>query len=453
MVVGAAGPDEVIGGALLALRAAGALAGFLFGTRALADDPTDPSAASEQTSQYTRQIGIDAYLREQQLAAARADASANGHHPDGGGGSGSSGGGLTGSELLAQQNRATGGSTTTSTTPNNFVANPGASSVVVGGGTKYVGAYTSYTGGTTTDHTATEDRRPILLDLNGNGIEIATLDRSTTFLDSNGDGLQHRTAWAGSGDGVLFYDAGNDGKISEKREYVFTEWDPTAKDDLAALRSRFDSNGDGKLTSADAEFGNFKVMVTNADGSQTAKTLTLLGITEINLKTDATLITFADGSQITGQTTFVMGGVTKTAAAVTLVSEADGHKLETTVDGATTANVARHVVRRRSLTGRRTRGQSVQIWTLRKLTESRRSVNFRSSNVEGSVWAESGRESAYGLLQARCLFPAFPVFSFRPYAHGGTEGKHEFPNLLGTHKGGWHEQDCGVFAMWDRKIS
>ena len=99
--------------------------------------------------------------------------------------------------------------------------------------------------GTAYDHTAIEDRRPILFDLNGNGIEVATLDRSTTFVDSNGDGLQHRTAWAG--DGALFYDAGMDGLITEQREYVFTEWDATAKDDMAALRSRFDSNGDERL--------------------------------------------------------------------------------------------------------------------------------------------------------------------------------------------------------------
>ena len=52
----------------------------------------------------------------------------------------------------------------------------------------------------------------------------------------------------------------------------------------------------------------FKVTVTDADGSQTAKTLAQLGITEITLKTDATLITFAEGSQITGQTTVVMDG-------------------------------------------------------------------------------------------------------------------------------------------------
>ena len=190
---------------------------------------------------------------------------------------------------------------------------------------------------------------PILLDLNGNGIEIRGADESSTYLDSSGDGLQHRSAWAGSGDGVLFYDVGGDGVIKESREYVFTEWDPTAKDDMAALRAKFDTNGDGKLTAADAEFANFKVMVTNADGSQTAKTLGELGITEIDLKTDATLITFADGSQITGQTNFTMGGVIRTAAAVTLVSEAGGYKVEKVVSGSTTTytvkDTAGHVVR------------------------------------------------------------------------------------------------------------
>ncbi|MEZ5751572.1 MAG: hypothetical protein R3D60_06285 [Paracoccaceae bacterium] len=34
----------------------------------------------------------------------------------------------------------------------------------------------------------------------------------------------------------------------EKREYVFTECDPTTASDLEALRSVFDTNGDGKLT-------------------------------------------------------------------------------------------------------------------------------------------------------------------------------------------------------------
>ena len=79
---------------------------------------------------------------------------------------------------------------------------------------------------------------PVLLDLDGNGIQINEVTRSTVFMDTGGDGLLHRTAWAGAGDGVLFYDMNGDGQISDQREFVFTEWDPTAKGGGAARRMR-----------------------------------------------------------------------------------------------------------------------------------------------------------------------------------------------------------------------
>jgi len=67
------------------------------------------------------------------------------------------------------------------------------------------------------DHpTATEDRRPILLDLDGHGVSI-------------------------------------------------TEWTPTATGDLEAIRSTFDSNGDGKLTAAE-----LKMLVTHVDAMRWA---------------------------------------------------------------------------------------------------------------------------------------------------------------------------------------
>ena len=65
---------------------------------------------------------------------------------------------------------------------------------------------------------------PVRLDRDGDGIEITELDRSTVFMDASGSGLKHRTAWAGNGDGVLFYDADGSGTINDDREYVFTEW-------------------------------------------------------------------------------------------------------------------------------------------------------------------------------------------------------------------------------------
>lgn len=176
------------------------------------------------------------------------------------------------------------------------------------------------------------DDKPIILDLNDDGIQITELSKSTMFVDATGDGLLNRTAWAGAGNGVLFYDANGDGLISEKREYVFTEWDPTATSDMEALASVFDSNGDGVFDANDDAWADFKVLVTNADGSYTAKTLDELGITSIDLTADATNIELPDGSVITGKTTFTWDdGTTGTVADTTLVAESAGHRIEKAV--------------------------------------------------------------------------------------------------------------------------
>ena len=89
---------------------------------------------------------------------------------------------------------------------------------------------------------------PIVLDLDGNGIGVTEQSTSNTFFDTVGDGYKHRTAWAGAGDGVLAIDADGDGKITERKEIVFTDWDPSAEDDMAALRSVFDTNDDGQVS-------------------------------------------------------------------------------------------------------------------------------------------------------------------------------------------------------------
>lgn len=180
--------------------------------------------------------------------------------------------------------------------------------------------------GRTTDDPGFVGPRPVILDLSGDGIELTEQSRSNIFVDAGGDGLLHRTAWAGFGNGVLFYDPNDTGELTEKRQYVFTEWDPTATDDLEALRSVFDEDGNGEL--GVAELVAFKVMVTKADGSTEVKTLADLGITSINLTADATQITLPDGSQITGQTTFMRDdGTTGTVVNTTLVAEGQGHRV------------------------------------------------------------------------------------------------------------------------------
>jgi hypothetical protein len=112
---------------------------------------------------------------------------------------------------------------------------------------------------------------PVVLDLNGDGIKIDPLTSSNNFFDMAGDGYQHRTAWVGAGDAVLAFDANNDGLINQKNEIVFTEWDPTADSDMQALLNVFDSNSNGKLDAGDAKFSQFKLLVTNANGTRTVQ--------------------------------------------------------------------------------------------------------------------------------------------------------------------------------------
>lgn len=180
-------------------------------------------------------------------------------------------------------------------------------------------------------------RVPVLLDLNGGGFTISDTSDSNLFLDIGGDGYKYRTAWVGAGDGVLMIDIDGDGKISDRKEIVFTDWDPSADNDMQALRQVFDTNGNGLLDAGDAQWAAFKVMVTNADGTISQKTLAELGIQSINLTVDKTRIAFAGGSSIEGQAVFTRtDGSTGVAATATLAVDTNGYVVTETssTDGA-----------------------------------------------------------------------------------------------------------------------
>src|SRR5215472_7320704 len=190
----------------------------------------------------------------------------------------------------------------------------------------------------------TGDANPVVLDLTGKGINIFQLGSSNTFMNAAGDGEQHRTAWAGAGNGVLMFDANGDGNVDDPNDFEFTRWDPTATSDMQALADVFDTNHDGKLDAGDADFSKFKVLVTNADGTTTLETLGQLGIASINLTTDTKTTTLADGSQIAGEATFTRtDGSTGTAADVSFAYDAQGYAVQATTthnaDGSTSIDV------------------------------------------------------------------------------------------------------------------
>jgi len=99
---------------------------------------------------------------------------------------------------------------------------------------------------------------PIVLDLDGDGLELVDLPRSNARFDFDGDGVRDATGWIGRGDGLLVYDRDGNGTVSGADELSFTGDLPGAKSDLDGLRA-FDSNGDGAFSATDDAWVEFRV--------------------------------------------------------------------------------------------------------------------------------------------------------------------------------------------------
>lgn len=189
------------------------------------------------------------------------------------------------------------------------------------------------------DSSGSSSSKPVVLDLSGNGLSVDTLSTSSQFLDLDGDGYQHRTAWAGAGNGVLALDLYGDGKIHQQNQFAFTKWDQSATGDLQALKDVFDTNHNGKLDAGDTDWSLFKVMV---NGQMVS--LASLGITSIDLTPTGSGQTFSDGSAITGTTTYTKSdGTTGQVGDAVLASDSNGyliHQTQTTnADGSVTTDI------------------------------------------------------------------------------------------------------------------
>ena len=148
---------------------------------------------------------------------------------------------------------------------------------------------------------------PVVLDLDGDGAEFLAVSAGVTF-DYDGDGTGESTAWAGSDDGLLAIDLNGDGVVNNGSELVFGG---NGQTDLEGLAARYDSNGDGALTAADAAFAQFGVWQdADSDGVTDAgefRSLADMGITSIALTSDGVEYGAAGGDvTVHGQATYTM---------------------------------------------------------------------------------------------------------------------------------------------------
>src|SRR5437899_419397 len=98
---------------------------------------------------------------------------------------------------------------------------------------------------------------PLILDLNGNGIEMSSREGNSAKFDIDADGFAEPVGWARDGDGFLVRDLNGNGKIDDVRE-MFGNASQSGFSQLATL----DGNHDGKVDASDNALADF-----NGDGT------------------------------------------------------------------------------------------------------------------------------------------------------------------------------------------
>ena len=136
---------------------------------------------------------------------------------------------------------------------------------------------------------------PLVIDFTGQGVSMINAQTSGVQFDTNGDGAKESVAWfTGNNIGVVARDLNNNGSIDGVPEV----YGGRNLDGFTDLQQREDSNGDGVITAADANWADLRVWFdTNHDGlTQTGelRTLDSLGITQIGTATTPNSVRYED---------------------------------------------------------------------------------------------------------------------------------------------------------------
>jgi hypothetical protein len=157
---------------------------------------------------------------------------------------------------------------------------------------------------------------PLVLDLDGDGIELSGRSSVSPRFDMDGDGFAEPSGWVLGDDGLLALDADQNGSIDDVSELFGS---PLASG-FAELATH-DANLDGVIDAQDAVFADLRVWQ-DADRDAVTdagelKTLADLGIESISLTTQAPATGEIAGNVIDAEGTFTFtGGATGTVADV-----------------------------------------------------------------------------------------------------------------------------------------
>ena len=159
--------------------------------------------------------------------------------------------------------------------------------------------------------TATTTRSPLVVDLDGDGVETTTTEDGTHF-DHDNNGFAEKTSWVGKDDGLLVRDINSNGQIDDGTELfgnnsVLSSGEKAANG-FEALKD-LDSNNDGIFNSSDTAWNQVKVWKdANSNGvvdEGELLTLEQANVSGINLDYENSTTTDENGNQHNQTGTFI----------------------------------------------------------------------------------------------------------------------------------------------------
>ena len=120
-------------------------------------------------------------------------------------------------------------------------------------------------------------RDPLVLDLDGDGVEVTALAGSSVHFDYDQDGFAERTGWVSPDDGILVIDRNGNGIVDGAAELF-----GSATQDGFEVLETLDTNGDGVIDAEDEDFAELRIWQ-DADGDGVADAGELITLQEANI--------------------------------------------------------------------------------------------------------------------------------------------------------------------------
>lgn len=171
-----------------------------------------------------------------------------------------------------------------------------------------------------------EKTDPLIIDLDGDGIETVASDRVNVYFDVDDDLFAERTGWVKGDDGFLVLDSNHNGRVDN-----ITEMFGNRHEGGYAELAGYDSNADGKITLADAIWSELRIWQDlDQDGETDAgelKSLDQLGIVSISLASQAIGLTTPQGAELVSgsDVTFASGRISHMFEALFQSDDIDTH--------------------------------------------------------------------------------------------------------------------------------